>query len=302
MHNHYLKRTRFSLSILLAAVLLSSILGLSAQSARAMGGMGTNGIVCTTSPDATFTLTTKTGYIGTPDDNVIYMWGFSEGGNPFQHPGPILCVNQGDTVTITLQNTLPVDVSILFPGQVDVLANGVPAAPQYDINGNLTSLTNVATANGGSMTYSFTASSPGTFIYESGTNPGIQVRMGLFGAIIVYPTAGPTFANNRPDSQFAAGHEFLVLFSEIDPYLNQAVELGYDFNLDTYKPRYWMINGRGFPDTIAPNFASWLPSQPYGALAHVYPDGADMDSCRHWNGLPMWELKLSPCTLTRKMH
>jgi hypothetical protein len=279
MRKQYFKRIRLSLAILLVIVLAASSTVISKpQDVSAQMSMGGSiGLVCTTSPDATFTLTTQTGYIGTPDDNVVFMWGFSEGGNPFQHPSPILCVNQGDTVTITLQNNLPVDISIVFPGQVDVLANGAPAAPQYDINGNLTSLTNVAAANGGSITYSFVANEPGTFIYESGTNPGIQVRMGLFGAIVVRPNLGEDFANNRPDSQFAMGHEFLVLFSEIDPYLNQAVELGQDFNLDTYKPRYWLINGRGFPDTIAPNFASWLPSQPYGALAQVYPDGPDMN-------------------------
>ncbi len=40
------------------------------------------------------------------------------------------------------------------------------------------------------MTYSFVASKPGTYIYESGTNPEKQVRMGLFGALIVRPTQG----------------------------------------------------------------------------------------------------------------
>ncbi|MCA9978171.1 MAG: hypothetical protein KC413_20560, partial [Anaerolineales bacterium] len=30
------------------------------------------GIICTYGP--TFTLTTTDGYIGTPDDNVVYMW------------------------------------------------------------------------------------------------------------------------------------------------------------------------------------------------------------------------------------
>jgi hypothetical protein len=32
-----------------------------------------------------------------------------------------------------------------------------------------------------------------------------------------------------------------------------------------------MINGRSMPDTVAPNYAPWLPSQPYGAMAHVRP-------------------------------
>jgi hypothetical protein len=235
------------------------------------------GIICTTSPDATFTFTTKTGYIGTPDDNVVYMWGYSEGGSPFQHPSPVLCVNEGDPVTIILHNTLPEDVSIMFPGQEGVLADGVPAQPQFDGGGNLTSLTNVAPAGGGSVTYSFTANSPGTFVYQSGTDPAKQVRMGLFGVLIVRPDLGANYANNRPDSQFNPDAEFLVLLSEIDPYLNQAVErqvlYGQAFNYDmaNYHPRYWFINGRGFPDSFAPNFASWLPTQPYGALARVEP-------------------------------
>ena len=32
-----------------------------------------------------------------------------------------------------------------------------------------------------------------------------------------------------------------------------------------------MINGRSMPDTLAPNNASWLPNQPYGALVHIQP-------------------------------
>ncbi len=248
------------------------------QEVAAQMGMNGDGMVCTSMPGTspTFTLTTQTGYIGMPDDNVIYMWGFAAG-MAFQHPSPVLCVNEGDTVTIILNNTLPEDVSILFPGQENVLANGAAAQPQFDNSGNLASLTNVAPANGGSVTYSFVASQPGTFIYESGTNPAKQVQMGLCGVLVVRPALGPDYANNRPDSRFKMGAEFLVLFSSIDPYLNQAAEQQvlygkpFNFDLNNYRERYWLINGRGFPDTIAPNFASWLPSQPYGALARIQP-------------------------------
>ncbi len=232
----------------------------------------TTGIVCTSGygTNPTFTLTTKTGYINLPDGNTMFMWGYSEGSNPFQHPGPVLCVNEGDTVTIILQNNLAEDASIVFPGQENVLANGVAAQPQFDGGGNLTSLTNVAAANGGSVTYSFVASEPGTYLYQSGTNPRKQVSMGLFGALIVRPAMGADHAYNRADSQFMPQEEFMVLLSEIDPYQHQAAENGLPYNLDNYKPRYWLINGRGFPDSIADNYASWLPSQPYGALARIH--------------------------------
>lgn len=253
------------------------------------------GIVCTDGP--TFDMTTSADYISLPDGNTVYMYGYQVVGTHFQHPSPVLCVNQGQTVTITLTNALKRDISMVFPGQHDVLANGAPATPQFTNPSDpatMTSLTQGAAANGGTVTYSFVADHPGTFLYESGTDPDVQVRMGLFGALVVRPTMGADFAYNRADDQFTtkvAGspdvhlnntpgpganntEEFMVLLSEIDPYLNQAIErkdggLTSNYSLDTYHPRYWLVNGRGFPDSIADNGAAWLPNQPYGALAEV---------------------------------
>ena len=242
-----------------------------------------HGMVCTTDPSATFTLTTREGTISLPDGNRVYMWGFSEGGDPFQHPSPTLCVNEGDTVTIVVNNTLPQDVSIIFPGQENVLADGVPSQPQFDLGGNLTSLAPVAAANGGSVTYSFVASEPGTYLYESGTESAIQVNMGLFGALVVRPAAHPTWAYNEVvvsgtvtyTSEFDPDEEFIILLSEIDPMLHMAVEQGLSYDMTNYRARYWNINGRSFPDTIAPNGAEWLPNQPYGSLLHIYPMNHD---------------------------
>ena len=78
------------------------------------------GIVCTrggTGTSPIFNLTTKTGYISLPDGNTSFMWGYSSGFDAFQHPGPTLCVNEGDTVTVVLHNTLPAATSIVFPGR-----------------------------------------------------------------------------------------------------------------------------------------------------------------------------------------
>ncbi len=217
-----------------------------------------------------FNLTTKTGYISLPDGNTAFMWGYSSGSDGFQHPGPVLCVHEGDTVTVILHNTfVDDDVSIMFPGQGDVLADGAPAHRELNGSGRVTSLTNTAPAGGGTVTYSFVAGKPGTYLYESGTNPETQVHMGLFGALIVRPALGDAYAYNSADSQFTPTEEFMVLLSEIDPYQHQAVEAGRTFNMNNYHPRYWLINGRGFPDSIADNGASWLPTQPYGSLAQV---------------------------------
>jgi FtsP/CotA-like multicopper oxidase with cupredoxin domain len=268
MHTSRFKWMRLGL-ILLILVGLTSASALAKPERASAQAPAAVGIACTYGP--TFTLDAKSGYIVLGDGNTMYMWSYSLGGQAFQYPGPVLCVNEGDTVTVILHNTLAEDASIMFPGQENVQAGTAPAQPQFDSTGALTSLTNVATANGGSMTYSFVASKPGTYLYESGTNPEKQVRMGLAGALIVRPAQGANFAYNRADSQFTPEEEFLVFLSEIDPYQHQAAEQGKAFDLTQYHVHYWLINGRTFPDSIADNYASWLPTQPYGALARIHP-------------------------------
>jgi FtsP/CotA-like multicopper oxidase with cupredoxin domain len=291
-------RARSGLALALSSVLAASVLVSAAAvrpTAAATQSSNRSGIACTTDSaggtNPTFNLTTRAGYINLADGTTAYTWGFSEGGKPFQHPGPVLCVNQGDTVTVILTNaftpTSPKSapaVSIVFPGQENVLADGTPSQPVFDGSGVLTSLAKPAQPGGGTVTYSFVASNPGTFLYESGggqktsgtpsfySSPQVQVRMGFFGALIVRPAMGPDFVYERADSRFNPATEFMLLLSEIDPYLNAKVLKGTSaFNMNTYRPRYWLINGRQFPDSIADNFASWLPSQPYGSLATIHP-------------------------------
>jgi FtsP/CotA-like multicopper oxidase with cupredoxin domain len=229
------------------------------------------GIVCATGVGTTpsFTLTARDGYIGMTDGNTVYMWSYALNDQPFQYPGPFLCVNEGDTVTVVLRNLLPEPVSVMFPGQVDVLADGAPAQPVF----NGTEITSLVPAadSGGSVSYSFVASRPGTFVYESGTDPSLQVQMGLGGMLVVRPAGQPTWAYGRADTAFKPGQEYAILMSEIDPLLHQAEENGYPFDMQQYKARYWLYNGRGFPDTLSPNGANWIPDQPYSSFVHIHP-------------------------------
>ena len=276
-----IKLIRLSRLVTLAMVLMLvavSLGGGTQVATAAHQNMPPTGLVCTTNVSDTFTLTTRDGYITEPDGNVVYMWGYSEAGEPFQHPSPVLCVDEGDAVTIVLNNTLGEDVSIIFPGQENVMANGVPSQPVFNDTEELVSLAPVAAAFGGSVTYSFTATRPGTFIYQSGTEPAKQINMGLFGVIVVRPAANvydvdgnlvEAYAYNDPDTRYEPSAEYLLLISEIDPMLHVAVEQGYLYNMNNYTPRYWNYNGRSFPDTIADNGADWLPDQPYGSLIYI---------------------------------
>jgi FtsP/CotA-like multicopper oxidase with cupredoxin domain len=243
---------------------------------------GDEGISCaadlaTNGAGPTFELDATTGYISTPDGNSIFMWSYAPytaTGVPgaFQLPGPTLCVTQDQQVTVTVHNKLVERTSVLFPGQLDVKANGVPAQPE-STNGVITSLTSSAPAKTGTITYTFTAGDPGTYLYSSGTDVTKQRQMGLYGGLVVRSaTVGQ--ANGQAWSAFKPDQEYLYLLSDLDPDLHLAVERNRNYNFAAIKARYFLINGRSMPDTLAPNHAAWLPAQPYGALVHIQPKSA----------------------------
>ncbi|MGB8858457.1 MAG: hypothetical protein WCC60_04345 [Ilumatobacteraceae bacterium] len=275
-----------------------------------------------------FTLTATSGYTTEPDGNAIFDWSYTADGT-FQLPGPTLCANTGDLIQVTLNNELPVNTSIQFPGQTDVtftnsFAAG-PVGPVADASGNLTSLVQDAPADtSNAISYSFPAYHEGTFVYQSGTDPQLQVQMGLFGSMVIYPSGiviapedigaipvdgGTTNeqmgfgsspyradiaaeancayrslddpAKCDPLAIFEADRENILVLSEVDPGVHAFIEqeqlADHPANLNWsaypvgYEAHYFMINGRSMPDTIAPNFAPCLPSQPYGSLATVEP-------------------------------
>jgi len=175
-------------------------------------------------------LCAKTGSVTMPDTVVIDIWGFAlgdcTGAGPATLPGPPLTVSAGDTVSITIDNGLPAgNVSLEIPGQ-NIAPDPTGVAPGFE------------------KTYTFVASSPGTYLYESGV--GRQVMMGLYGSLIVNPaTAGQAY-----DSAASAYDEQATLvLSEIDPAFNDDPN---NFDLLGFAPKYWLVNGESFPDTASP--------------------------------------------------
>jgi hypothetical protein len=237
---------------------LAGLIAAYALLGAATAGAASTGIVCTNGPN--FNLETAAGHVDTPDSNVIYTWSYIPAGGAFQTPGPVLCVNQGDVVTIHLHNTFAVATSIVFPGQEGVSPAAAPGKLGAEV------------PPGGDVTYTFTASQPGTYLYESGTNAAVQVDMGLYGALVVRPSGHADYAYGDARTQFEPAREYLMLINEIDPALHKAIETGTPtFDTLDFWPRYWTINGREFPDTLDPNKVSYLPAQPYGALVKVKP-------------------------------
>ncbi|MBN2319003.1 MAG: multicopper oxidase domain-containing protein [Acidobacteria bacterium] len=253
-----MKGKKTKITALGALVFLLALLPPVAENVQAMDGVidGING--------PNFTLTAKSGYISTPEGNSVFFWGYANGNETVQYPGPTLIVNQGDQVTVTLSNTLTQNVSIVFPGQTGVMAQEI-AAPTTD--GLLTR----EAESGGTVKYSFTAHQAGTYLYHSGTRTDLQIDMGLFGALIVRPNTANKQAYLHSDSAY--DWEYLFLLSEMDPKIHRLVELGKIDEVDTtkYFPAYWFINGRCAPDTMFPAFVGWLPTQPYNCMPMIKP-------------------------------
>src|SRR6266481_5615384 len=175
-----------SIGIAAAALLVSVGARGAAPGIRGAGAAGTSA----------FTLTAQASYISQPDGQSVYSWGYgcTSGGTAvtfapamqnntcpsMQIPGPTLIVNEGDQVTVALTNNLPNaagNTSILFPGF------------QVTAQGGVTGLLTGEAAPGGTVIYSFKATTPGTRAYYIGTQGDLQVEMGLYGAVIVLPTS-----------------------------------------------------------------------------------------------------------------
>jgi FtsP/CotA-like multicopper oxidase with cupredoxin domain len=312
MRTMNMKNTILKAQILMAALLAVTML-FSVSSYGAAPGI--------TGPS--FNLVATDAYITQPDGAAVYSWGYGCSTAPtgyapaaisgtfcetMQIPGPTLIVTENQTVRVTLTNNLPAaagNTSILFPG-FNVTTSCSAASPT-GVQGLLT----CEAAHGGSVTYTFTASSPGTRAYYSGTQGDLQVEMGLYGAIIVLPANVPSICtsgylatqnqaarSNWGESDFrlaksAYDHpdtcydrEYLFQFSEMDPNIHTqalaqvsatkgciAGKPGCSLNVPTepYHPAYFMINGRSMPDNMDPNYAPQYPHQPYNGDPHMHP-------------------------------
>jgi hypothetical protein len=199
-----------------------------------------------------------------------------------QLPGPTLIVTEGQQVQVTLTNNLPLaagNTSIVFPGFTVTTTGGVPG------------LVTQEAAPGGSVVYQFTATSPGTHAYASGTQSDLQIEMGLFGAIIVLPaTPQPTCtkgafslassAYDNPSSCY--DREYLFQLSEMDSRIHlaalaqvQACPVGPCAPIavvsEPYHPNYFLLNGRSMPDNMDTSYAAGYAHQPYNANPHMHP-------------------------------
>lgn len=119
-------------------------------------------------------------------------------------PGPLVVVNQGDTITFTLKNQDPA-----IPHSMDFHAvHASPSEKFIDVMPNETG------------TFTYTASSPGVFMYHCGTKPVLShIANGMHGMIIVKPTTGYP-SDTEIDREFALIQNEWYQYNDLDDMTN----------------------------------------------------------------------------------
>jgi FtsP/CotA-like multicopper oxidase with cupredoxin domain len=213
MHKTRLHRIMRLLTLLTTtAVATAALAGSASAAAVSIDLCATTGSAVLPGPSAPVTVT---------------LWGFAPGtclatGNATA-PGPALTVDEGDVVTVNVKNDLNRTISFEIPG-VTFDAGPSDAAPR----GN----------PGDTVSRTFTASRPGTFLYQSVGDAERQTAMGMYGALIVRSaTAGQAY-----DTAGAYDNQATLVLSAMDPAFNNAADPS-GFDMRDYHPTQWLING-----------------------------------------------------------
>jgi FtsP/CotA-like multicopper oxidase with cupredoxin domain len=210
----------------------------------------------------------------------VYMRGFCDD-TPAQSatpgcanmPAPIIDVNVGDDVFITLRN----------------IDNANPIAPKdphtIHLHGQQVTTqndgfneTSFEVPEGTQAVYYWYADKPGTFSWNCHVEASEHVTMGMYGALIVRPKKPNTVYGGSVNDDY--DKEYVWLLSDVDSVGRDAIQSDFNpavlvgtpadpavtgenpadivnYNFADFRPDYWLINGRAFPYTI---FGTYYPA------------------------------------------
>lgn len=187
--------------------------------------------------DPAIDLCATTGTLTLPGPRLVPIWGFVHKGaaadcsdveGTATLPGPVLDINENDLVTLNVTNRLPTGHTI----SIEVPGLSFDPGP-------------TDAARDETVSRTFTAGAPGTYLYQSVGDGERQTAMGLYGALIVRSnTAGQAYDT----SASAYDVEAPLVLSAIDPAFNDNPD---DFDTRSYLATYWLINGKAYPQTDA---------------------------------------------------
>jgi FtsP/CotA-like multicopper oxidase with cupredoxin domain len=168
----------------------------------------------------------------------VYFRGFSNSSSTLNVPGEALIVQSGDTVEITVVNTLS------STRQFTVAGMGIPT---------------LSVGSGRTARLTFTAGSPGTYLYLDPSSAPYSRLVGLHGALAVMPAgSGDELYPGSPTFE----QQYQWVFNDIDPAWNARIRNGQTPNT-SYTPRYFTLNGLsgrppGAPGAMNPSVDSMM--------------------------------------------
>lgn len=192
-----------------------------------------------------------------------------------QMSAPVIAVDENDEVYLTLTNLglelrpdLDDSHTVHWHGFRNPIAyfDGVPEA-------------SISVPIGRDFPYYYRPEHPGTYMYHCHFEDVEHVQMGMNGIIYVRPSQNGgtgtlpvgTYAYNCGDGSTQYDREVTMMLNEIDTRPHDNLVNVQEFVWSDYKPNYWVINGRSYPDTVKPSNDPSLPSQPISSLVQCNP-------------------------------
>jgi FtsP/CotA-like multicopper oxidase with cupredoxin domain len=205
-----------------------------------------------------------------PTDRDTYVFGFRDvsGLNAAQMAAqrgkaqisaPMMAFDEEDDITITLTNLGLLVRPDLFDGHTLHWHGFVNAIPLFDGVPELS----LSVPVGRDLSYFYRPHDAGTYMYHCHFEDVEHVQMGMTGMVFVRPKqnntpvgsdpVGTKYAYNDGDGSTRYDREFAFMITELwsaahwrDAHIQVSDWTDYD-------PSFWLLNGRGYPDTIAAN-------------------------------------------------
>lgn len=157
------------------------------------------------------------GNITQADGVSVYFRGYSSSSGVLNVPGEQMVAQVGDTVRVTITNTLNSTHNFVINGVVNSGAIG----------------------GGQTKTVSFSVSKPGSYMYHDNYNGEFNRLLGMHGGLAIMPS-GSTSELYPGSPRFV--QQYFWIFHDIDPNWNNSLRNGSNPR-GSYIPRYFTING-----------------------------------------------------------
>jgi len=218
-------------------------------------------------------------------------WVMANGVLAANAPAPTITVDEDDEFFLTLTNVgMALRPDLFDPHTVHW--HGFPNAssvfdgvPDSSVSINM----------GASLSYYYNAKLPGTYMYHCHVEATEHMQMGMLGNLYVRAkqdhcmdtgtcppghVAGDRYAYNDGDGSTQYDADYPIQIGSFDPEFHDASFNVQPLPFRSMRDRFFLLNGRGYPDTVNPNtlmtmdeLGTMQPSQPVSSL--IVADAGD---------------------------